>query len=464
MGTALFPSRAYAEYAAGLQFSDLPPDVVESCKLILLDSIGTAAAASGVISRSNKIVSYAGHALGAGESALWGYSDLVSPMAAAFANGALAHALNYDVLGAGYAGLIPSAVLAAADCANEPTSGRDVVTALAVGIELGARIQDAVSHIAKTYDRIIDGQLQTYFSCAVAAAKVMRLPADLIDNALGLALMQAAGSMQVTLDGDPEAKAYYGGFPNQAGLQSALLARGELQAACNAFSGKAGLFPLFYDVQMADDALLSGLADRYLLRRVRFKRWPCSAAFSELMAVAYDIKRVTRLRPDDIARIEIVTSPTMRVWFEPSSLRRAPQNAAAAGNSAPFTIATILANGDFTLSDLTQDGLTQPSVLQIASRIEVRFHGDLNESSKLIVTTTQGVVIERDIEASSHSKLPWLNAEGARIKFKQCLDHAHDKSLIERANEIADLIESLDELADFRQLNRVLAGSVWETR
>ena len=378
-------------------------------------------------------------------------------MAAAFTNGALAHALNYDVLGAGYAGLIPPAVVAAADC-NETTSGQDVVTAMAAGIELVTRIQDATSHIVKTYDRMIDGQLQTYFGCAVAAAKTMRLPAEAIDSALGIALMQAAGPMQITLDGDPEAKAYYGAFPNQAGLQSALLAREGLQAACNTFSGTAGLFRLFYNVETADDAIFSGLGKDYRMRRVRFKRWPTSAAFAEFMKSTHDIRTEEQLQPDHIARIEIVTNPTMRVWFEPRDARRAPENAAAAGNSAPFAIAAVLANGDFTLSDLTQNGLAQAPVRRIAGRIEARFTQSVGKPSHLAITTEQGATFERSVDLAPHSTLPWLDFDGVRAKFTKCLEHAHDRSLTARAADIVSLIENLDELTDCRRLSRVLAG------
>ena len=123
--TPSFSSEAYSQYASAIQFSDLPSDISEVCKLILLDTLGAAIAASGVIDSSTLLTSYAKNAFGPGESPFWGCGAFANPMGASFANGALAHALNYDVLGAGYAGLIPPVVLAAADC-NEKTSGQEV--------------------------------------------------------------------------------------------------------------------------------------------------------------------------------------------------------------------------------------------------------------------------------------------------------------------------------------------------
>lgn len=454
---APFSSTAYSQYASGMQFSRLPSDISDLCKLVLLDTLGVATAASGVMDGGGAIRSYVQDVFGGGPSVIWGCKTTGSPMAAAFANGGLAHALNYDVLGAGYAGLIVPAVLAAADC-NDVTSGQDLLTAMAVGIELLTRIEEITSRSTKTYDRTLDGQLQTYFGCAVAAAKIMRLSAAKIDSAIGLALMQAAGSMQITLDGDPEAKAFYGAFPNQSGLQSALLAREGLHATCDAFSGKAGLFSLFYGLKGDDASFLSGLGEDYRLRRMRFKRWPASAAFAGLMNAAIEIKAKERLRLDQINRIVVATNPTMRVWFEPHELRRAPVNAAVAGNSAPFAIAVALANGDFTLADLTRNGMKQASICRIANQIEVRFDKAPEAETELAITTFQGAEFRRSIGPAYRSSLPWLSREEVREKFKMCLAYGREAGLTAREEVILSLIEHFEDVKDCRLLSRALTG------
>jgi 2-methylcitrate dehydratase PrpD len=449
-----FSSQMFARYASALQFAHVPSDVSKLCKLILLDSVGVAAAATGVMKSTSLVASYAKATFGEGISPIWGCKTAVTPMGAAFANGALSHALNYDVLGAGYAGLIPPAVMAAADC-NEMTSGQEALTAMVVGIELLTRIQDAASALPKSYNRTLDGQLQTYFGCAAAAAKVMGLSAEQIESALGLALMQAAGSMQITLDGDAEAKAFYGAFPNQAGLQSALLAREGLSASCNALSGPAGLFPLFYGLPGCDEVVLAGLGREYGMRRARFKRWPTSAAFAELIVAALDIKAKERVQPEKIDRIQIMTAPTMRVWFEPNAVRCAPTNAASAGNSAPFVIAVVLANGTFSLNDLGPSGLAQPSVLRVANAIEVQFNQTIGAPSRMLISTIDGSQFERSIELTPGLTLPWLGEDQVRTKFKTCLRHARDQNLSAREDEIISLIEHFEQLDDCRHLSRI---------
>jgi hypothetical protein len=55
----LFSSQVYSEFTFNTEFSQLPSDVVEFCKLILLDAVGAAAAATGVMQSSGFITSYA---------------------------------------------------------------------------------------------------------------------------------------------------------------------------------------------------------------------------------------------------------------------------------------------------------------------------------------------------------------------------------------------------------------------
>jgi len=450
-------SEAFSKFACALQFSQLPSEISDLCKSILLDTIGVTIAAGGIISASRLLTSYAARAFGMGETTIWGYPQSTTPMGAAFANGGLSHALNFDTLDAGYAGLIPAAVLAAADC-NERTSGQEALTAIAVGVELLTRIQDAASHGTHSYNGMLNGQLQTYFGCAAAAAKVMGLSTEQIDSTLGLALMQAAGSMQITLDGDPDAKAFYGAFPNQAGLQSALLAREGLQASCDALSGNAGLLRLFYGSEIANDDIFCDLGEDYRLRRARFKKWPTSAAFAELIVAALDIKTNARLKPEEVQGIEIVTNPTMRIWFEPHKIRRAPPNAAAAGNSAPFAIAVALTKGTFTLSDLTERGLRQALVLRLASRIEAQFDRPVGQPTELALTVRDGQTFRRSIDPTFHSAIPWLGQNDIREKFSACIRYASEQSIALREHEIVHVIEHLEEVPNCRSLTQLLSG------
>lgn len=89
-----------AEFAAGLHFGDLPPEVVTLAKQLTLDSLGTAYAASAFGAGCAQVVSVAEALGGPAESTIIGAGTKLAASNAAFANGALVHALNYDAYGA----------------------------------------------------------------------------------------------------------------------------------------------------------------------------------------------------------------------------------------------------------------------------------------------------------------------------------------------------------------------------
>src|SRR5262249_27745606 len=154
-----------------------------------------------------------------------GFGDKVSAAGAAFANGAMAHALNYDAIGpaGAHLGIILAAPLAVAELVGG-VSGTEFLAALAAGAEVAARLAVAAAGGSDggPASRVLEGQLLGYFGAAASAGRVMRLSVSEMQSALGLALMQASGTMQLVLDGDPPAKAIYAAFPNLAGVLSVL--------------------------------------------------------------------------------------------------------------------------------------------------------------------------------------------------------------------------------------------------
>src|SRR3954470_10275638 len=88
-----------AEYAVGLRYDDLPPDVRELAHLVLLDTLGCALAGSTtdeVIRIRDAMAAANG---GTGDSSLWGTDDKLPLPLAALCNGAAVHAREIDDFG-----------------------------------------------------------------------------------------------------------------------------------------------------------------------------------------------------------------------------------------------------------------------------------------------------------------------------------------------------------------------------
>jgi 2-methylcitrate dehydratase PrpD len=442
----------FAEFAAGLRFSDLPMHVQEASKLILLDTLGVGIAASSVGVGCSEALEYVRTCFGCGGSVIWGSCERTSMIGAAFANGALAHALNFDALGVGYVGLIAPAVIAAADSVATVT-GPELLSALVVGGELSARVHRVTEKGA--HGTVLDGQLQSYFGCAVGAAKVMRMSAAAIYDTLGLALMQSAGSVQVVLEGDPPAKAIYGAFPNQGGLQAALLARSGMNAGCNAFDGNGGLFPHHYG-QRDSSEMLIGLGTKYLIEAMTIKPWPTSAALFPLIEAAIVLANKHDFVAREIETVRIVAPRSLRMWFEPEALRRAPPNAAAAANSMFFTVAKALSKRSLTLDDFTSSGLADPEAAGLAQKIEVQPAFNPEQGMSITVITQAGI---RSSQAAVSESSTFRATSRVEIenKFRNCIQYAANPTLRDRGDALIATITNLDEVRDCNDLTRLLA-------
>ena len=149
------PSAAYAAFAAELRFEDLPVELVPTLKRIVYDTLGTTLAGTTLGSGCPELLDLVRRAGGAPESTLLGSSSRVPASMAALANGATAHALNYDDVfpGGGHLGVVTlPAALAVAE-RRGGVSGRGLLAALAAGIEIMARLLLAVRNRGRRSQR-----------------------------------------------------------------------------------------------------------------------------------------------------------------------------------------------------------------------------------------------------------------------------------------------------------------------
>ena len=136
-------TRELAGFAANTRWHDLPESIIKETKLVLLDTIGFGLAALST-EKGKMNVALARRYGGPSESSIVGLSDKLSCSNAAFANGELFITLDYsNIMACGHDGVyvIPS-VLAIAE--NVDASGKDLVLATALGLEISARLARAV--------------------------------------------------------------------------------------------------------------------------------------------------------------------------------------------------------------------------------------------------------------------------------------------------------------------------------
>src|SRR5262245_23373372 len=137
-------TRRLAQHLARVTYADLPPTALRAAKRSLLDALGVSLGASGLEPACAPFAALAAEV--PGPCNLLGFGARASPLMAACANGALAHALDYEDAYDGTPGHPNAAcvpvVLALAE-RDAAIDGRSVLTALAVGCDVVCRLAHA---------------------------------------------------------------------------------------------------------------------------------------------------------------------------------------------------------------------------------------------------------------------------------------------------------------------------------
>jgi 2-methylcitrate dehydratase PrpD len=417
-------------------------------KGLVLDTLGASLAASTLGDCCPQVVKVARSNPGAPEATVLGYGDRVSVLLAAFANGALAHALNFDALGGagGHTGV--AAVVAPLAMAERKggVNGREFLAAVAVAAEFTARLAGALSAAGvDANEKFLEGQLLSYFGAAAGAGRILGFTPERMHDVLGLALMQAAGTRQVSFEGG-EAKAIYGAYANHGAVMSALLAEQGIGARCAVLEGPAGIYGLFYGGKYDAALLQNGLGTQFQAIDTVFKPWATSGVLHPFIEACLDLRK--KLNSTEIKKIHLHVTRYEKAWLEPIEERRRPHNAATAANSIFFGVAKTLVNGNVTLADFTPRGLEQAEVLALAAVTDYV----LDENPGIEVTLRSGQVLK----ASVGGKRRPLGYGELAAKFRDCAQYAARPVAVE---EVIERIANLENEADVGLLPALLGGS-----
>lgn len=213
-----------ADYAAGLEFSDLPSQVVEQAQYLVRDALGIALFASRDTAWGRMVADFAMQEAPHGDSTIIGYASKGAASTAAMANGTMMLGFELeDTTPHAHAHIGPPTIAAALAIGERlEASGSDLITALVAGYEVMGRIGRVMG------GHLIRGGFHPTahlgaFGTATAAAKLHGLEPQGMLNALGIASVQGGGTMQ-SLNEGAMARRLYGGRPAQSGVVAAELA------------------------------------------------------------------------------------------------------------------------------------------------------------------------------------------------------------------------------------------------
>lgn len=461
---------ALSHFTASLRFEDLPSELVDLTKQTILDTLGVALAASGIGEGCHEIVEFVTAQGGTAEATVWSNGRRVPASAAALANGTLARALDYDdIIESPQAHVavcvVPTAFAIAEQC-SAPVSGRDFLTAVAIGCEVQHRLAVAMARgqDPNVFPALLPTQIFGYFSAAAAAGRLLGLTPAKMQSAFGLALMQAAGTEELVVHStESVGKCIYAAFSNQGGTQSALLAARGVLAHGAIFDGQAGLFGAHYDGHYDRTVLTDRLGETFLAVNRCFKFWPGTLISHPFIEAALELVETHALTPDDIAEVRARVGVWGRAMCEPLEMRRRPPTSAAAMNSVPFIVAKVLVNRTLTLADFKGVRREQPEVLAMAARVTYEFDPALNnpnglEPGLLEIRTRQGQTFSARVERPrGHPSRP-LSFDDVAVKFRQNAAYAATPPNRDRSERLVACTRRLETLANVREIVDCLVG------
>lgn len=360
-------TRTLAAHLARTRAEDVPPAALRVASHSLLDALGVSLAASGLEPACAPFAALAGEQ--GGECTVLGFKRRASPLMAAFANGALAHALDFeDTFDA--APVHPNAAgVAVALALAERTpglSGLQLLAAVALGGDLVCRLALALQRNPDD-DGFYTPAILSAFGAAAVASKLLALTEDQIVSALALTLSQAASSGQFKRDPRSDVRAVRDAFAAHAGLTASLLAAGGVRGFEGAIDGPHGLYGLYARGAYDPGALCAELGHTFHAAAVSFKPWPSCRGTHAFIEAALALR--TYCPPQAIERVVAYGAPLNRMLIEPEAHKRRPRTATDAKFSLPFCVSLAFARGAPSLDDFGAARLEDSTLLALAERV-----------------------------------------------------------------------------------------------
>ena len=257
------------------------------------------------------------------------------------------------------------------------------------------------------------------------------------------------------------------GFSGQGAILAADLARRGIVGSKEVLEGRYGLFKTYVRTDPDWDAILGGLGREFpLLGLHGFKVWPACGYTRPTNTAIKQLREQHSISPGQVESITVIggTGAT-RLLSEPLELKRRPKLSIDGKYSIPFTSAVMMAKGNVTLRDYTDEGLRDPTVLAMADKVSYRIDpaGELpvGGHSALSRPTVEIRTKDGQVYACQPSGVPGDPSQpvsGALLeaKFRDCVSFSARRIPAANIDKAIGLIGDLENVADATEIIRLL--------
>lgn len=442
-----------AKHAAEVRFEHLPPEVLNTAKIFLLDTLGVGIAGGSTPEIAPLLAAVSRWGTGQAVT-LWGRRATLPPVQAVLVNAYQVHCQEFDCLHEGavlhaMATLLP--VLLAEAQVRGPVSGRALITALAAGVDVACTIGMA----SKLGLRFFRPAASGGFGAVAGLANLRGFDAQMTLAAFGHQLAQVSGTMQAHTEGSVVLPLQIG-VNARAAMQSCDLAQAGFPSLQEPLTGKFGYLTMF-ETQWDLASAMVGLGEQWRLTQLSHKPYPSGRATHGGIESLSVLRDKAGFAAADVAQI-IVRGPSLL-----NHLVNRPPLPAPTANYArlcmPFVLAKVLQHG--TLDPLHFRGaqLTDPDTYALSRSVVMETDDNPNPNAlvpqKMTLRLHNGQILTHSLDAMLASPKRPLERRAQIKKFMRCWSLSAEP--LGSPEAVIAWVERLEECPDVGALIQMLA-------
>jgi 2-methylcitrate dehydratase PrpD len=451
-------TRGVASYVSRLRYEDIPDDVRERLKLVMLDSLGCGIYAA-ELEWSRILIDSLSAVDTSDGCAVWGSRERLSAPHATLVNGTLIQGFELDDVfhrGPIHVGAVVLPALFAVAETRPSMTGREFLTAALAGYEIAPRAALCMGpeHLGQGWH---SGATAGVFGAAAAAAAGLGLDEEKTVHALGIAGTQASGLMAAQYGA--MVKRMHAGRASQSGLYGALFAaRGftgivdvfesEYGGFCTTFSNSTDRFNL--------DELTSGLGERYDTMEIFLKFYSCVGGVHPTLDAIRELREKRDFNADEVEKVTVGVS---QISKDHSGWEYHPEGVTSAQLNMSYCMATMLLERECFVDQFSEDLVADPARLALIEKIEIKHDPEITALGRpyrhkvhVAVKLKDGAELKTTIQKRFDQM---MFPEPARVikKFDTLARHILPQS---QADRIKDAVLGLEKLDDAKVLARLL--------
>ncbi len=459
-------SEAVIDYISAADWQSFPGRAIEQSKIQVLDSLGvmlagSASSASRIL--REEIQSYEGRA----EASTLGEGAFRAPVAlAALANGTSGHAHDYDdtqlsttpdrIFGLLTHPTVPALAASLAIGEARSISGKELLTAVLVGVEVECKIAEAIdpSHYEKGFHS--SATIGT-FGAAASTAKLVGLSREALGHCLGIAVSSASG---IRANFGTMTKPLHVGRATENGVRATLLASRGYTADAAGLDGRWGFFQVFSHGAEAPafdpERIVGRLGNPLTLLDpgVSIKPYPCGCLGHPTMDAMRGLVIDNDVSADAIERVRVRAGSNI---LNPLRYKTA-QNELEAKFCIPFMMSAIALRRKAGIQEFSDDFVRSEPVQSFMERVETVFDEAIERQgadkmrSVVEVQMKNGRLLTREAgEYRGGPALP-LSREELVLKFNECASEVLSEERIETAVARVEELENLESLEPLMEI------------